>query len=218
MIININGPDIIIGLKSQILKQRQLIIEAWRDHESVVHENYVLRCKIEELEGNKYKLRIQYCLNEYADNPLTFKQEPPEWLHKLIACGDVLPVFKSEDYWYLDVRTSSGNRLVSPGGWLIWDKGCVEIKNKMSCPNCNRPNYTCLSSGCEAVDNAIRFAKVMSRNDYNCLSLNAEVVELRAEAKQLHRLASFLQSAIKSGERWTDTCELEYRKVMGDAN
>ncbi len=63
--------------------------------------------------------RVQYCLVEWADNPLTFKQEPPSWLQTAILTGQVIPQFRTEDYWYLVVKTDDGFRVVSPGDWIV---------------------------------------------------------------------------------------------------
>lgn len=61
---------------------------------------------------------VQYGLQEYADNPLEFK-EVPEWLEKAVEDGIIVPEFRSEDYWYLVIKTLEGNMDVTPGDWVV---------------------------------------------------------------------------------------------------
>ena len=61
---------------------------------------------------------VQYRHCEYADNPLTF-DETPDWLNDAIADATIKPIFKGEDYWYLQIRTLEGMMLASPGDWII---------------------------------------------------------------------------------------------------
>jgi hypothetical protein len=62
---------------------------------------------------------IQYANNDYADNPLEFHSDPPQWLRNAIDDGTVRPEFRSEDYWYLVIHTLEGNMDVTPGDWII---------------------------------------------------------------------------------------------------
>ncbi len=62
---------------------------------------------------------VQYAMNEYADNPLRFKQEPPTWLKDAIEAGKIKPRFETEDYWYLFITTLEGEMRASPGDWII---------------------------------------------------------------------------------------------------
>lgn len=62
---------------------------------------------------------VQYPLNEFADNPFTFKEDPPEWLVNAIKTGEIRPVFKTEDYWYLLCHTMQGEKLAGPDDWLV---------------------------------------------------------------------------------------------------
>lgn len=61
---------------------------------------------------------IQFPLREYADNPLSFP-EVPSWLNEAIASGVITPEFRTEDYWYLKIKTLEGDHLATPGDWLI---------------------------------------------------------------------------------------------------
>lgn len=61
---------------------------------------------------------VQYHLQEYADNPLQFN-ELPTWLSEAIDHGKITPEFRSEDYWYLVIKTLEGEMTVSPGDWII---------------------------------------------------------------------------------------------------
>lgn len=64
------------------------------------------------------KVRFQYA--EYADNPLTFDKITP-WLQTAIDEGEIKPIFKGEDYWYLTVQTKNGPKTASPGDWIVID-------------------------------------------------------------------------------------------------
>ena len=57
-------------------------------------------------------------LHEYADNPLVF-DEVPEWLQTAIDRKNVVPDFRSEDYWYYAIGTLEGSMTASPGDWII---------------------------------------------------------------------------------------------------
>lgn len=61
---------------------------------------------------------VKFHLREYADNPLVF-EDLPVWLQTAIAVEIIKPVFKSEDYWYLEIKTLEGVMTVSPGDWII---------------------------------------------------------------------------------------------------
>lgn len=61
---------------------------------------------------------VQYPVNEYADNPLTF-HETPEWLATAVQDGTIRPEFRGEDYWYLLIRTLEGEMTVSPDDWIV---------------------------------------------------------------------------------------------------
>lgn len=61
---------------------------------------------------------IQFALTEYADQ-LTFYDKVPDWLYAAFDDGTVKPVFASEDYWYLDIRTLEGVMRASPDDWII---------------------------------------------------------------------------------------------------
>lgn len=62
---------------------------------------------------------VQYPLLEFADNPLTFREEAPDWLVAAIADRTVEAEFRSEDYWYLVIKTLEGDMTVSPDDWII---------------------------------------------------------------------------------------------------
>ena len=61
---------------------------------------------------------VQYHLQEYADNPLQF-DETPDWLQKAVEDNVIIPSFRTEDYWYLVIKTLEGNMDVTPGDWII---------------------------------------------------------------------------------------------------
>lgn len=61
---------------------------------------------------------VQFTLQEYQDNPLTF-DEVPNWLREAINLAVIVPDFRSEDYWYLVINTLEGPMTVSPGDWII---------------------------------------------------------------------------------------------------
>jgi hypothetical protein len=61
---------------------------------------------------------IQYHFRAYSDNPLVF-DECPEWLKQAIDNRVVRPEFRSEDYWYLVIKTLEGKMDVAPGDWII---------------------------------------------------------------------------------------------------
>lgn len=75
------------------------------------------RKKIEAVEA------VQYGLAEYADNPFKFKYVYElEWLEKAMKDKVITPIFKSEDYWYLEIKTKNGVLTVSPDDWVIKNK------------------------------------------------------------------------------------------------
>lgn len=62
---------------------------------------------------------IQWHLQEYADNPLTF-DEIPGWLKKAIDDAVIVPLWTGGvDYWYLIIKTLEGEMRVEPGDWII---------------------------------------------------------------------------------------------------
>lgn len=71
-----------------------------------------IRAKMPELEA------VQFHLREYADNPLVF-DEVPSWLDEAISGGVIKPEFRTEDYWYLEIKSNNGYFLVGPGDWII---------------------------------------------------------------------------------------------------
>lgn len=63
---------------------------------------------------------VQYGLAEYADNPWEIRGgEIPQWLQDAARDGIVVPEFRSEDYWYLKIKTLEGDMYVSPDDWII---------------------------------------------------------------------------------------------------
>ena len=66
------------------------------------------------------KDEIQYQLQEYDDNPLTFERIP-EWLSESIELNLIIPMFGTEDYWYLLVETPTGVKDIGPDDWIQWD-------------------------------------------------------------------------------------------------
>ena len=72
--------------------------------------------------------RIKYGLHEYGDNPLTFSHMP-HWLIYALSDGTIKPKFGSEDYWYLLVRTPTGDVMVGPDDYLVrGEKGNVLVE------------------------------------------------------------------------------------------
>jgi hypothetical protein len=65
--------------------------------------------------------KVKYGLREYADNPLVFN-EVPEWLAAAVMQGKIVPEFRTEDYWYLRVKTIDGEELIAPGDFIERDK------------------------------------------------------------------------------------------------
>lgn len=61
---------------------------------------------------------VRFPLNEWGDNPLTFR-EVPDWLQTAIDAGTIRPEFRSEDYWYLVIKTLEGEMTVTPDDWII---------------------------------------------------------------------------------------------------
>lgn len=65
---------------------------------------------------------VQYGYAEYADNPLILKggvSGDISWIEDAVKNKVVQPVFKSEDYWYLEIKTLEGVMTVSPDDWII---------------------------------------------------------------------------------------------------
>lgn len=62
---------------------------------------------------------VQYGLAEYADNPWEIRGEVPQWLKDAAREGVVVPEFRSEDYWYLKIKTLEGDMYVAPDDWII---------------------------------------------------------------------------------------------------
>jgi hypothetical protein len=62
---------------------------------------------------------IKFPLREYADDPLVFREEPPTWLQEAITDGTITPEFRTEDYWYLRIKTLEGDHLATPGDFII---------------------------------------------------------------------------------------------------
>lgn len=60
---------------------------------------------------------VKFGLFEFADN-VTFA-ELPTWLSEAIKDGTVRPDFRSEDYWYLVIKTLEGEMTASPGDYII---------------------------------------------------------------------------------------------------
>lgn len=60
---------------------------------------------------------VKYPLFEYADNPLAF--DPPAWILRAVEEGTIWSEFRSEDYWYLIIKTLEGEMTVSPDDWII---------------------------------------------------------------------------------------------------
>lgn len=62
---------------------------------------------------------VQYAMNEYADAPGTFREDPPEWLRQAADDKVLRFEFRGEDYWYAVVDTLEGPMTVNPGDWII---------------------------------------------------------------------------------------------------
>lgn len=62
---------------------------------------------------------VQYGLAEYADNPWEIRGDVPQWLQDAAREGVVVPEFRSEDYWYLKIKTLEGDMYVAPDDWII---------------------------------------------------------------------------------------------------
>lgn len=66
--------------------------------------------------------RVQYGLHERADNPLTFTNLP-QWLMDGICDKLIKPVFKTEDYWYLSVKTGDGTTVdIGPDDYITYSE------------------------------------------------------------------------------------------------
>jgi hypothetical protein len=61
---------------------------------------------------------VKCLLREYADNPLVFS-EVPQWLQDAVQRGDIVPEFRSEDYWYYIVNTDKGRVAATPGDFIV---------------------------------------------------------------------------------------------------
>lgn len=64
---------------------------------------------------------VQFHLREHADDPLKF-DHLPGWLSAAVQCTAIAAVFRSEDYWYLRVKTDDGIVDCSPGDWIVKDE------------------------------------------------------------------------------------------------
>jgi hypothetical protein len=62
---------------------------------------------------------VRFPMAEYADNPLALEEDPPEWFQKALAQEIIKPEFRSEDYWYLRIKTLKGEILASPGDFIL---------------------------------------------------------------------------------------------------
>ena len=63
---------------------------------------------------------VQYGLAEYADNPWEIRGgEIPQWLQDAAREGVIVPEFRSEEYWYLKIKTLEGDMYVAPDDWII---------------------------------------------------------------------------------------------------
>lgn len=62
---------------------------------------------------------VRFPMQEFADNPLGFEEKPPEWLEKAVEEKIIYPEFRTEDYWYLVIKTLEGEMTVTPGDWII---------------------------------------------------------------------------------------------------
>ncbi|MGQ4353143.1 hypothetical protein [Streptomyces drozdowiczii] len=63
---------------------------------------------------------VQYGLAEYSDTPWEVRGgEIPQWLQDAAREGIVVPEFRSEDYWYLKIRTREGEMYASPDDWIV---------------------------------------------------------------------------------------------------
>lgn len=63
---------------------------------------------------------VQYSLQEWADNPLTFN-ELPEWLDNAIKDKRITPIFGCEDYWHLEVKSKNVTETCAPGDFIVTD-------------------------------------------------------------------------------------------------
>jgi hypothetical protein len=61
---------------------------------------------------------VKVPMREYADSPMVF-DDLPEWLEKAVADGTITATFKSEDYWYFEIKTLEGTMTATPGDWII---------------------------------------------------------------------------------------------------
>lgn len=61
---------------------------------------------------------VEYPYHEWADNPLEF-YELPDWLQAAIDDETIRPDFRSEDYWYLVIKTLEGEMTVGPDDYII---------------------------------------------------------------------------------------------------
>lgn len=61
---------------------------------------------------------VKFHNREYADNPLVF-DEIPKWLQEAVDNKTIIPEFRSEDYWYLNIQTLEGTMSARPDDWII---------------------------------------------------------------------------------------------------
>lgn len=64
---------------------------------------------------------------EYADNPLVF-EEVPAWLSVSLESRDIVPEFRSEDYWYYVVQTPGGPKDATPDDLIVMNpNGSLDV-------------------------------------------------------------------------------------------
>lgn len=76
--------------------------------------------------SSKVTNKVEYALREYADFPYAFNlggDKSIPWLTDNIKNGNIKAEFRSEDYWYLRVRSADGHEvLVGPGDYICYDE------------------------------------------------------------------------------------------------
>lgn len=66
--------------------------------------------------------KVKYTLQEYADNPYVFS-DTPKWLYDNVNNGNIKAEFRSEDYWYMRVKSSNGIEfLAGPDDCVCYDE------------------------------------------------------------------------------------------------
>jgi len=78
---------------------------------------------------------MQYGLAEFNDSPFIYNRIIGgnfEWINKLVKNKTIKPIFKTEDYWYLEIPTKEGIKYLSPDDWLLMyeDKSLDVVENK----------------------------------------------------------------------------------------